>query len=371
MAMGCPPQKPDLPDSKVSQILSDYFGCSLIDAKRLDGYDDFSAHVTFTKQDSSGKTVQHGVIKILGADNSVKHEFQKFIGGFLEHLCNAGLPFSRPLRLSNGTLNPPTIQLEHSEQEACQGHYVHLLSYVEGVPLSMLDFHYDGYFLQKIGSLAARMHSVALTHPTHIPERVKSPWYLVDAELLLDKICAVNLSAEDVSLSLRAVKDFTSCLGRHKYTESILHGDLKGDNIIMKVDEGTKPSLSGVIDFADLVKGPVVIDIAVFAVAVWIVNWPPTQSLLQIISEVLAGYTKTSDALPLTAVDRELLYHAIPARCVQHLVMCRYDALHDPDNVSYLLSEDVYMLGALREFYETCGKDSDLFILLHKHTTYS
>jgi len=36
------------------------------------------------------------------------------LGGFLEHLCNAGLPFSRPLRLSNGTLNPPTIQLEHS-----------------------------------------------------------------------------------------------------------------------------------------------------------------------------------------------------------------------------------------------------------------
>jgi len=152
---------------------------------------------------------------------------------------------------------------------------------------------------------------------------------------------------------------------------AILHGDLKGDNIIMKVDKRSSPSLSGVIDFADLVKGPVVIDIAVFAVAVWIVNWPPTQSLLQIISEVLAGYTETSDALPLTALDRELLYHAIPARCVQHLVMCRYDALHDPDNVSYLLSEDVYMLGALREFYETCGKDSDLFISLHKHTTYS
>jgi len=64
-----------------------------------------------------------------------------------------------------------------------------------------------------------RMHSVALTHPTHIPERVKSPWYLVDVELLLDRIYAVNLSAEDVSLSLRAVKDFTSCLSRHKYTE--------------------------------------------------------------------------------------------------------------------------------------------------------
>jgi len=64
----------------VSQILRDYFGCSLINVKRLDGYDDFSAHVTFTKQDSSGKTVQQGVIKILGADNSVKHEFQKFIG---------------------------------------------------------------------------------------------------------------------------------------------------------------------------------------------------------------------------------------------------------------------------------------------------
>ena len=129
----------------------------------------------------------------------------------------------------------------------------------------------------------------------------------------------------------------------------LLHGDINECNIVIKEDDSNQIYLAGLIDFGEMVLGPAVLDIAIFAISIILMNRSHDLDLLHIASLVLQGYC--SSGVTFYQRDLELLYLALPARCSQLIVMCKYDAIQDPDNSEYILSDVNSSLVILRDFY--------------------
>lgn len=146
----------------------------------------------------------------------------------------------------------------------------------------------------------------------------------------------------------------------------MLHGDINHSNIIVREETSTHSlRLAGLIDFGEMVEGPVVVDLAILIMSIMTLSNHHKPDIVHITRQLLKGYCMHKSRLG--DVDLELLYHALPARCAQLIVGCTYDALRDPDNSGYILSpvDDCYT--AIREFYslyvrkeEFIGKLSDI-----------
>ena len=72
--------------------------------------------------------------------------------------------------------------------------------------------------------------------------------------------------------------------------------------------------------------------------------------ILDTTQAVMRGYTSLPPDTQCEC-DMGLLYYCIAARCAQIVVLCRYDALRDPDNSEYLLADNDDTLTVLRQFY--------------------
>ena len=76
----CGPERPDVKDELVADVLKDFYGLKLLSVTKLPGYDDFTALVEYNDLSEEETEIQKAVIKILGADSSSKVSYQKFLG---------------------------------------------------------------------------------------------------------------------------------------------------------------------------------------------------------------------------------------------------------------------------------------------------
>jgi 4-aminobutyrate aminotransferase-like enzyme/Ser/Thr protein kinase RdoA (MazF antagonist) len=100
----------------------------------------------------------------------------------------------------------------------------------------------------------------------------------------------------------------------------VIHNDCNPANVL--VDAGGAPSVAGIIDFGDMIHGPLVFDLALAAADVAGEGMGPIESA----QEVIAGY---SAVLPLQDDEIAVLYDAMAARYAVTLAILAWRQRHD------------------------------------------
>ena len=81
----CGAERPDVSDELIQEIVLNHYGFKTVSITKLPGYDDYSAVITYhsdalINHNNQQKQVKPAVLKVLGYDNSCKHELQQLLG---------------------------------------------------------------------------------------------------------------------------------------------------------------------------------------------------------------------------------------------------------------------------------------------------
>jgi len=112
------------------------------------------------------------------------------------------------------------------------------------------------------------------------------------------------------------------------FRSQVVHNDLNPQNLL--VEPGTPDVVAGVLDFGDMVRTPLVNDVAVTCSYLL----APTQVPLAPVVEMLAGY---QSILALQADELALLADLIATRYVMNVAITGWRAARYPDNRDYIL----------------------------------
>jgi Ser/Thr protein kinase RdoA (MazF antagonist) len=109
----------------------------------------------------------------------------------------------------------------------------------------------------------------------------------------------------------------------------VIHSDMNPDNVLM--DKVQTDQVSGIIDFGDMVKSPLIVDLAIAASYQLSAGGDPLRGALPMI----AGYHATRS---LQDLEMELLTDLIKTRLVTSLLINSYRVSLFPENREYLMT---------------------------------
>jgi hydroxylysine kinase len=115
----------------------------------------------------------------------------------------------------------------------------------------------------------------------------------------------------------------------------VIHNDLNPDNVLFNPDNTSE--VSGIIDFGDMVRSPLVVDVAVASAYLCKSGDAPFASVFANVFEFVRGY---HDVTPLLADEFELLPYLIAVRNVATLIISHWRASLYPDNRDYIVSSE-------------------------------
>lgn len=224
-------------------------------------------------------------------------------------------------------------------------HAVWMLSFLPGTP--MMETRPALGTIRDLGRLAGEMDRAlaGYFHPAAGREIVwdarQAPRLKRQLALLDD--AAVRRQAE------RVIDRFAAdCLPRLKSLRAqVLHNDLNFHNVL--VESAHPERISGVIDFGDMLHGPLVLELANAGSDAAMERDDPIAAVL----ELLAGYHA---ALPLTAADTAQLFDAIQARQALTLAVLASRRTQMENDPSYLESYAAPSMKALLAL-EEIGRD--------------
>ena len=233
------------------------------------------------------------------------------------------LPVPRVVRTLSGSTTSTIFDIDG------RGHTARVLTWLEGIRLGSATTRPDnagmlGQFLAKLG--------LALRDFEHPASDYYLPWDLKRAGRLaelLDKIQDKALQAH-----CRQILDrFKSHTGPVLKTlrSQVIHDDLHSGNVL--VDRDSHTTITGVIDFGDIVRSPLIVDVAVAAAYLIADGQDP---LVDIVG-FLSAYNRLR---PLQKEEVALLYDLILTRNVMTLVIGGWRATLYPANNEYLLESE-------------------------------
>ncbi|HEY0365934.1 MAG TPA: phosphotransferase [Pyrinomonadaceae bacterium] len=191
------------------------------------------------------------------------------------------------------------------------GHYVRLVTYLPGVPLAEINPHTPGLlhdFGQKLGQL-----SRALTDFDHPAVHRDFHWDLANGNRIVNEYAPLIDNAELRELVLKCRFEPETELRR-----SVIHGDANDYNVLVDPETMT---VSGLIDFGDMVYSYTVGDLAIALAYVVLGTGDPR--------DVIAGYTSE---LGLLHEEREALWPLVRLRLAMSVCMAAYQQRQEPDN---------------------------------------
>jgi Ser/Thr protein kinase RdoA (MazF antagonist) len=207
---------------------------------------------------------------------------------------------------------------------------VRLLSWQEGVPLNTVVPRPDN--MQALGEVLARL-GIALRHFEHPASDYYLLWDLKRAAGLLELIDAMEDKALKALCRERLLRFKSHTEPELKKLRSqVIYADFHFGNVL--VDSDNPVTITGVIDFGDIVRSPLIIDIAVAAAYQIADGQDPLANTVSF----LGAYTRLR---PLHREEVELLYDLILTRNVMTLVIGRWRATLYPDNSEYLLESEL------------------------------
>jgi len=210
------------------------------------------------------------------------------------------------------TLDGNEFSLIHDRDTA---HVCRVVSYLPGVLLS--EVAVSPQLAAEFGRGAARL-DLALANFDHAAENQVLLWDLQRASglrQLLKYVAGADLRA---ALST-CLDDFDSLLQPvlPSLRRQVIHGDLNADNVL--VQAGGQDSISGVIDFGDMLHAPLIVEVAIAAAYLRVADG----DVLSLIAPFVAGF---NSVLPLQDAELVLLFDLIRARLAATITILHWRA---------------------------------------------
>ena len=210
-------------------------------------------------------------------------------------------------------------------------HTMRMLSWVAGVPVGKVTPRpavaaQMGRALSELGTALANFDHPASDYPLLWDIRQASrlePLLSYVSDRDLRSMCEQHLRHFTTSVQPRLAECRTQ----------VIFNDLHDGNVL--VNPADPDQLAGIIDFGDVVKSPLVIDIAVAAAYLCRRDESPLVDVL----DFLAAYHEVREILP---VEFELLPELMPMRNVLTIVISSWRAANYPENSVYILSSVEY-----------------------------
>lgn len=245
-----------------------------------------------------------------------------FHSGALQHIAavDPGLPVPKLIACTSG--EPETVLAVAGAPDRV----VRLLTYMPGVPVYQATA--SAGQRRNLGRALARL-DLALRGFRPASTQHRLAWDLQHASGLRP------LLAEIADPSRRALATrFLDRFDRYampamaELRTQVIHNDFQPYNVL--VDAATHCTVSGIIDFGDMVSAPLINEVAV-ACAYHIASAPLPFAYA---ADLLAGYTAL---VPLYAEEVGVLVDLIAARMVMTVSISNWRALRQPDNREYIL----------------------------------
>jgi len=283
------------------------------------------------------------VLKIANAGESqATLDFQL---GALEHVAAAdpAIPVPRVRRPLDGE------RLARVDDETGRPHLVTLLGFLPGAPLAAAAP--TTALVAEVGALLARL-DVALAGYEHPAAERALLWDLgragdlaglvdhVEDERLRDRVAAV---LDD--FAARAVPVLPML------RRQVIHNDPNPHNLVVAPPgdgPGEAARVAGIIDFGDMLRAPLVNDLAVAASY----HVARGEAPLGMAAGLIAAYHRTN---PLTAAETGLLPLMIATRCVLTVVITAWRAALYPENRDYILRNVPAATAALERLSGAAG----------------
>ncbi len=241
----------------------------------------------------------------------------------LEHVAasDPALPVPRVVRSREGE-----AFFCHEDSHG-QARWVRVLSYLHGTPLDRLESTAEER--AKLGAILARLR-LAMAEFAHPHDGREIAWdvkHLPKLAFLLDSIADPERRAK-LALGLerfRAIEpDLANC------RMQVLHNDFSRSNVV--VDRSAPEFITGLIDFGDVVRTHVAIDVSTA-----LLNQLKPDGGADMFDrgrDLLAGYLGVAD---LTETEVRLLPHLVMARVVARALISTWRAEQFPENAAYIL----------------------------------
>jgi Ser/Thr protein kinase RdoA (MazF antagonist) len=232
---------------------------------------------------------------------------------------DATLPLPRVVPTLDGQLH---CTVEHGGKT----HFVRVLSWLEGLVLNHATT--DAGLANRLGRLLAQL-GLALKDFDHPGSNPPSLWDMKRAAGLRDLLVYIE-EPELKQLIGQTLDRFVAKLQPALSTlrTQVIHNDMNCGNVLM--DKKHPDRISGLIDFGDLIKSPLIIDLAVAASYQLSEGDDPLAGALPMI----AGY---DSICPLQERELELLTDLIRTRLITSLLIGSYRSKLFPENSEYLL----------------------------------
>ena len=217
-------------------------------------------------------------------------------------------------------------QLHCSIQKNDNMHFVRVLSWVDGEVLQDADVNKD--LANRLGRLLARL-GLALDGFEHPGSNPPLLWDMKRAAGLRDLLDYIE-EPELRRLVTRTLDQFVSNVKPVLDTlrTQVIHCDLNPGNVLM--DEAQPNEISGIIDFGDMVRSPLIIDLAIACSYQLNHDDDPLSGALPMI----AGYHAVR---PLQLIEMQLLTDLIRTRLITSLLIGSYRVTLFPENRDYLM----------------------------------
>lgn len=298
------PEMPQLNDGEVLQLVRQHYGLE-VQLKPLLGERDQNLQM----RDEDGRRF---VLKIANAaEDPVATDFQIQALLYLEtYLENHDCPINVPRILR--TVDGRTQLLVTSAGEQ---HVVRVVTYLSGVPLGEMPA--SPKLCRHLGSYLAHLGRAlhGFDHPGSAHGLLWDMQQALELRKILEHVPRRDLR-QDIA---RTLDDFETQALPHftEFRSQVIHCDLNPDNVLLDADD--RSSVAGVIDFGDMVKAPLIVDVAVGASYLHTTEGNP----LARIAEFLAGYHSVT---PLEVPEIDTLFDLIRTRLAASICILSWRA---------------------------------------------
>lgn len=203
--------------------------------------------------------------------------------------------------------------------EGGEAHIVRLLSYVPGIPLERLDPP-SVQTIAQIGALQGRLCR-ALAEFTHEAGVLFMPWDILNGLVISTELRETYLRDGLAQTCARFLDrlEHQSLPRMLDLPHQIIHNDAHLGNVM--VDPDDPATVTGVIDFGDLVYRPIVVDLSTSLTSILDRSAAPIADA----ATLVRGFQRY---LPLAEQQLELLYDAVVARAILTVELLQFRVEH-------------------------------------------
>lgn len=232
-------------------------------------------------------------------------------------------------------------------QEGKPDRRVRCLTYLQGLPLRLS--RRSSTQRENLGAFVARL-DLALNDFTHSADSHDLLWDLKSA----DRIWPLLAELRDPTLrdlAYRTMDRFISTTSGllANLRQQVIHNDFNPNNVL--VDPVCEERIAGVIDFGDLIRSPMVQDLATAAAYQTALDGHPLQSLADMAVAFHAVF-------PLYPEEVEVLPDLVATRLVLAITISSWRADRQPENAAYLLRNRESSSASLQRLQQISPVDS-------------